>query len=437
LIDSEDVSTETVTGWMSTLTEATQIYDELSTTSISLILEVANTVITAGEEESAGLTYDKALPLLASVDLAMSALSLNHTYQNQEALLALNISSTSSFSSSPSTTPPSSSPSVDFDASIAVLIRFSDLLSQLVLPGQATVESIKKQFRMKVQEVGSTDSGNNGAEDGTSTASIASISTPLTTTEIYAGVEPSVVLLPFDTSLSPNTSTSSSNHNIKVTTTSTRSEMYESFRQALEVDVRSRPIQSSPLNVRLSDLPCNAPYCNVTITLPTQGPSYEGMLVGLDGGVDETTTVESYSMECVSSGSSVEGGNAPRRENHTCTDGFIISLSCDRTDTPPSATVVGDSWVVTGYCPSRQTQAVCRSLDTAVTGITSLLQDCTVSDRTATNITCVCRIANRRFSNANASMPITGSRRRMVGGGGVGVVAGGARRGGRGVLGRG
>jgi hypothetical protein len=174
-----------------------------------------------------------------------------------------------------------------------------------------------------------------------------------------------VVVLPF--SGENDTSSLVTAENVKVTTVVYRSELYESA--ARSEGITTLALKSSPLNIQLSQLPCDSAYCNITAI-----PQYS------EHGVEENVkAAKQAEMNFTTHCTGDESGNTVT--HYTCPDsGHVIRHNCS-----------GVEGLFTSICP--HLVPACQSADS------SSSSDCTMVSYDQSSITCSCPVEAAQSSD--------------------------------------
>eukprot|EP01034_Spumella_vulgaris_P047235 gene47235-biopygen2222 len=197
LLDLEDPDAQSVVAWINSLSEATQSPDELSEEAVTLVLRLSTTLM----NYAFGLSSDYVLLLLNSIDAATKAGSGSDQHRRR-------LNGASEIANNSSTLLKTQS----------ALQRFSDLVSESMLPGQFPVQLLYSQFRSNIQVFATEGASSN-----------LSMSVPLSDLEMLNGLKGSRVSVP---------RSNSSSSSVQMSVTSMLSSLYS----AIEGSMKSNPV---------------------------------------------------------------------------------------------------------------------------------------------------------------------------------------------------
>jgi hypothetical protein len=349
VVDHQDANEQSISSWISSIDEASQVSNELSTKSISSILEIANYAISTVQSNgfSSSNSLSNLLDGLNAISKGMIALTQARN----------NSRSSSSFSRRLE--------EVDGSGGVAMLEtlqNYSLLLATGMLPGQMPVTALEETFKLHIELLDAT-----GKDTETHRRLSSSTSTVCNSKRIIkipsTSDQQQSITFPF----CGNTSTISP---LMLSLVSLSSSLYH-----------NSELTSDSASLFLSSLPCQDPdNCRAEITLEADNSA---MMVITEAKNITVLCSEgehlNQTVRCASS-SSPSGW-----KNHT--------VSCH-----------GKAETVTATCPAIYTSPTCNGLF----GETTSDIGCIVVDYSERNITCSCPLtttSGRRLTTTNQTAP--------------------------------
>eukprot|EP01038_Epipyxis_sp_PR26KG_P010901 gene10901-14632_t len=313
LMEVEDPNIISIRNWITSLTEVLNNPDELSLELIEQMTQLTYRLMSLSSDF--GLRFEDSYNLLNIID-TLTVASQKNIFSNSRRLSNSNITTS-------------------LNNTIGMVHNFANLVSSSLLPGQKPINASHSQFRLQVQVLGATTSGNNG-----------SVTMPLTPLEYWEGQSPFSANIPIISSDS-----------ITIISSVLRTALYG-----------NNKLKSNPINIRFSSSPCasssNSSSCSLTVVLP---------LINTDKNFSMIDKHENVTLYCPKW--------SYEEYSHTCRNGFIIKHKCDGTE---------GSYV--SVCPVRRNITICNSLNGF--GEAFDVDGCHELYRTASTITCSCLMNN-------------------------------------------
>jgi hypothetical protein len=354
LMTFQDVSSQTISDWVTNLNEATQVVGELSSNGIELAMKLANDILSMGSsigiEESGSLSG-----LLDILDSSSSAIAKAKEVRRRRnrRFLSEELSSSSSLQLQSS------------------LKTYSALVASSMVPGETAQTSIKNNIRVSIQSISLlpavlssfvaplASSASDSKEEPCSQKT--QISLPQTSLEKSLDIKQSYLFLP--TCHVNNGGSSSSDNNLHVSISSISNSVYNNAYDS-----------SDSVSLYLSSFPCSSSGCQIQIIMKRDPSSYNSSLFN-HGRV-------SYNTSCYLNDYSLH--------NYSCPISFSYSSSSPvPTYSNFTVTCQGKEEIISSKCPLVKEEPNCNIVNKAG----NVMKDsCQMVSFTDDNVTCLCRL---------------------------------------------
>eukprot|EP01040_Poterioochromonas_malhamensis_P009064 gene9065-9817_t len=223
----EDVSPQSIEGWVNSVNDATRVSQQLSDEGVSHTLTFVNRIVQATQEWSLSDSVSLS-SLMDALDSASSALQLNDEMKTRRRKRALSERGTASVVSLQST-----------------LSNFTSLLVSTMVPGESAVTAAKSNMRIYLEAVDASETENGNC------SSSREVTLPLTSLESYLGKMATRVIVP-----TCRTDSNVSN-NFQIVTSTLSNGLY------------NQEYDSDLLSLALSSIPCSSisQSCEVQLVL--------------------------------------------------------------------------------------------------------------------------------------------------------------------------
>ena len=348
IMDIEDPDLQSIPGWIQLLRVSCQAADELSPQSASIVFDIVDKILHAGQ--SLDLSVSLLAPLLSAIDSASQTIasaqnnSRHNIYhhnssmgENNATLVSLDRSLDSFRRSIFATMIPDEQPRS------FILSNFRMLLSKL------SVRSIhqQKQQQQRIQ-----------------------LSLPLSTNEALVGMRVAEVVLPM--SSIDAMSDGGGDGSAVLALTSIRSQLFNNSRSSLLNN--SQVLYSNPLTVEVkSDMSQLTIPDRLSVTLPTS----TSLIVETERATNDQS-IRYYDLSC-----SPADDNSTTSMTATCPDNSSLELRCDRR-------AANENYIIRKSCAVDRYAAICNSFRGVYPFSQADSGNCSILSLTDTNITCSC-----------------------------------------------
>jgi hypothetical protein len=353
----EDVSTESVSSWISNLKEISQVYDELSFSAAMTIVNLSQTITsTVKYNEISPESTDGLLQTLNAATMTVEKEEIHRRRKRRKLLQILN-----------STISPIDPEIVDAMKGIQTSVEsYSRLLSEAMVVGQFPRVQVTSNIKSHIEAIRVPKSSQNDFNENYECSANADIAIPRSPLEKALNIPSGSFNLPLCNRNALGNDGSVAKEALNVAAVAISSKMYEDF------------FDSNPLSLHLSAFPCSSSDCQMELVLPrntrNSTSSDDSFSDGSVINVDSDGKPVTFRTECAANDWSVH--------DFTCPDGFTYQTACN-----------GSAAMIESKCPTEKRPKIpnCNFLNSD-TLQTAGSKYCSMKVYTAHTITCSCKL---------------------------------------------